>query len=277
MVFLSTGGPPGATAVTRGVRLLRELIRNAKLRLLRMHFEARVGHIGGNLSALEMLMTLYHRVLAPDDLFVLSKGHSAGALYTTLWSVGKLREDDLVQFHQEGTSLSGHPPATGIPDVIFATGSLGHGLGLAAGLALGKRLKGAPGRVFCLLSDGEWNEGSTWESLIFAAHQRLDSLTLMIDLNGLQGFGSTREVADLGSLQEKLESFGLDVEGVDGHDALSLERALLQPPTGGRPRALVARSIKGHGVSFMERKMEWHYHPMAAEQYAKAVREVTES
>ncbi len=257
--------------------ILKEIIRNAKLRLLRMHFVARVGHIGGNLSSLDMLMTLYHRVLGHNDLFVLSKGHSAGALYATLWSAGRLREEELEQFHKDGTSLSGHPPPTGIPDVIFATGSLGHGFGLAAGLALGKRLKGEPGRVFCLMSDGEWNEGSSWEALIFAAHQRLESLTLMIDLNGLQGFGETREVADLGSLAEKIASFGLDVEVVDGHDAISLERALLQPSLTGLPRAIVARTIKGHSVSFMENKMEWHYHPLAAEQYVQAVREVTES
>ena len=254
---------------------MKKIIQKAKLRLLRMHFEARVGHIGGNLSSLDMLMILYHRVLGPDDLFVLSKGHAAGALYVTLWSSGRLQEEDLVQFHKDGTFLSGHPPASGIPDVIFATGSLGHGPGLAAGLSLGKRLLRAPGRVFCLMSDGEWNEGAAWESLIFAAHQRLDSLTIMVDLNGLQGFGTTQEVADLSSLAKKLASFGLHVELVDGHDAVALERALHKPPLPGQPRAIVAHTIKGHGVSFMEHKVEWHYHPLSAKQYEQAVREVT--
>ena len=146
-----------------------------------MHFESGVGHIGGNLSCLDILLSIYHEVLTDADQFVLSKGHAAGALYIALWSVGRLSDDDLKQFHRDGTLLSGHPPAQGIPDIPFATGSLGHGIGLAAGLALGHRLNGAHGRVLCLTSDGEWNEGSTWESLIFARHQNLDNLAVIVD------------------------------------------------------------------------------------------------
>src|ERR1700690_18245 len=191
-----------------------------------MHFESGVGHIGGNLSALDMMLTLHHRVMGADDDFVLSKGHAAGALYITLWSLGRLSEEQLATFHKDGTKLGGHPVPHGIPGIPFAVGSLGHGLGLATGLALGKKLRGRPGRVFCLLSDGEWNEGSTWESLIFLAHRNLREVTLLVDLNGLQGFGSTAEVADLGSLTKKLNEFGLDVREVDGHDTGALERAL---------------------------------------------------
>ena len=144
-----------------------ELMERARLRLLEMHYHSKVGHIGGNLSALDILMSLYHYRLGPNDGFVLSKGHAAGALYVTLWSMGLLSDEDLRRFHGEGTRLSGHPPLSGIPEVIFATGSLGHGLSLAAGLALGKKLRGEAGRIFCLTSDGEWNEGSCWEALIF--------------------------------------------------------------------------------------------------------------
>ena len=133
-----------------------------------MHYESRVGHIGGNLSSLDLMLVLHHEVLEPDDQFVLSKGHAAGAYYVTLWTLGKLTGDDLSHFHRDGTRLSGHPPVAGIEDILFATGSLGHGLSLAAGLAKGKELKSEPGRVFCLTSDGEWNEGSCWEALIFA-------------------------------------------------------------------------------------------------------------
>ena len=184
-----------------------DLRRKARARLLTMHFESGVGHIGGNLSSIDILLHLYHRVISRDDVFVLSKGHAAGALYIALWSIGRLTDDDLRQFHGNGTRLSGHPPVKKIPEILFATGSLGHGLSLSAGIALGKRLRSEPGRVFCLLSDGEWNEGSTWEALIFSKHHRLESLCLIVDANGLQGFGTTEEVADLGSLAEKLRAF----------------------------------------------------------------------
>ena len=202
-----------------------EISVRAKLRLLRMHHESGVGHIGGNLSCLDLLLLLHHRILGPRDQFVLSKGHSAGAYYVTLWMMGKLSEDDLAGFHKDGTRLSGHPPTSGIEDILFATGSLGHGFSLAAGLALAKRLKSEPGRVFCLTSDGEWNEGSCWEALIFAHHQRLENLTLLVDLNGLQGFGATQEVASLDPLAEKFRAFGLATQEVDGHDPDALRNA----------------------------------------------------
>jgi transketolase len=241
-----------------------------------MHYEARVGHIGGNLSALDLLLGLHHDVMGPDDAFVLSKGHAAGAMYVTLWSMGRLSDEDLSQFHQDGTRLGGHPPATGIPEILFATGSLGHGLSLAAGLALARKLTGRPGRAFCLLSDGEWNEGSNWEALIFAAHQKLDNLTLIIDANGLQGFGSTREVANLDPLHEKFRAFGLATDVIDGHDpdliAATLGRSADTDHPG--PRVVVAQTHKGCGVSFMQGKMEWHYLPMNEDQYRQALAEI---
>jgi transketolase len=251
---------------------LKDILRKARLRLLKMHFESGVGHIGGNLSSLEMLLTLHHRVMGADDQFILSKGHAAGALYITLWSLGRLTEEQLITFHKDHTKLGGHPVPHAIPDIPFAIGSLGHGLGLAAGLALGKKLRGQPGRVFCLMSDGEWNEGSNWESLTFIAHRNLREVILLVDLNRLQGFGSTVEVANLGSLASKLREFGFEVREVDGHDTDAIEQGLKQP-TSDRPMALLARTIKGHGVSFMENKMEWHYLSMTAEQYQMAVEE----
>jgi transketolase len=265
--------PMSPTNLTHAGGLTAEFLLRAKLRLLQMHYESRVGHIGGNLSCLEILMTLYHEALGPEDEFVLSKGHAAGALYITLWSVGAISEDRLNTFHQDGTLLSGHPPPRGIPQIQFATGSLGHGLSLASGLALAKQLKGAPGRIFCLMSDGEWNEGSNWEALIFLAQHRLD-LTLIVDLNGLQGFGRTREVANVADLSEKFRSFGVRAVEVDGHDPAGLADAMSERATG--PAAIVARTRKGHGVSFMEDRLEWHYLPMSEEQYREAVRELSE-
>lgn len=255
--------------------LTAEQIRAARLRLLRMHYESGVGHIGGNLSALDILLCLYHDVLKPSDRFVLSKGHAAGAMYVTLWSVGLLDEAELATFHKDDTRLSGHPPADAIREILFATGSLGHGQGLAAGLALAKRLAKEEGRVFCLTSDGEWNEGSSWESLIFVAHQKLKNLTFIIDANGLQGFGTTKEVADLEPLAEKFRAFGLETLEIDGHDHAAITRALAAPQSG--PRAIVAKTTKGSGVSFMADRMEWHYLPLKREQYERAVREISES
>jgi transketolase len=252
-------------------RSFSEVIRDAKLRLLRMHYESGVGHIGGNLSALEVLLCLYHRVLTSEDVFILSKGHAAGALYVTLASVGLLADEELRQFHKDGTLLSGHPPPQGIPAIPFATGSLGHGLSLASGLALGKKLKGEGGRVFCLMSDGEWNEGSCWEALAFLVTQGLDNLVLIVDANGLQGFGRTQEVVRLEPLDAKLSGFGMVTRTVDGHDPKALTAALGAGPG---PRAIIARTVKGHGVSFMEDRMEWHYLPLNEARYLQAVREI---
>ena len=214
-------------------------------------------------------------VLSESDHFVLSKGHAASALYVTLWSIGRLSDDDLKQFHRDGTLLSGHPPARGIEGIPFATGSLGHGLGLSAGLALGKRFLGEEGRVLCLTSDGEWNEGSTWESLIFARHNELNNLVVIVDENGLQGFGTTSEVADLSRLSDKFRAFGLLTTEVDGHDQAALTDALQTSPSGG-PLMIVARTVKGCGVSFMENRLEWHYLSLNAEQYQLALMEAGE-
>lgn len=257
--------------MSEGLETWNALRRRARLRLLRMHFESGVGHIGGNLSCLDLLLILHHAILRPGDQFVLSKGHSAGAYYVTLWTLGRLQDEDLRQFHKEGTALSGHPPTAGIEDILFATGSLGHGLSLSIGLALAKRLKGEPGRVYCLMSDGEWNEGSCWEALIFARHQRLDNLTFLVDLNGLQGFGPTREVANLDPLAEKFRAFEVPALEIDGHDFEAIRRALGHDPSG--LNAIVARTHKGSGVSFMEDRTEWHYLPLSKSQYEQAVQE----
>jgi transketolase len=247
-------------------------LARARLRLLQMHFEAGVGHIGGNLSALDLLMVVHHELMRPGDAFVLSKGHSAGALYVTLWTLGRLDDEALKTFHRDDTLLAAHPPPAGLADVLFATGSLGHGLPLSCGLALSRKLRGEAGRVWCLMSDGEWNEGSNWEALIFARQQGLANLTVIVDLNGLQGFGTTAEVADLRPLATKLRDFGWEVEEVDGHDAAAVAAAGRR--AGAAPRAILAATTKGRGVSFMEDRMEWHYLPLTPELYEQAVREV---
>ena len=182
-----------------------ELSRTTRLRLLKMHYTAGVGHIGGNLSALDTLLFLHHLVMCPDDIFILSKGHAAGALYCTLWTVGVLSDEDLDTFHGEDSRLSGHPPINSIPEIRVATGSLGHGLSIASGISLARKLKGTRGRVFCLCSDGEWQEGSNWEALIFSRHHDLTNLVLLVDVNGLQGYGRTSEVGSMTSLNRYFE------------------------------------------------------------------------
>jgi len=245
-----------------------DLLTAARSRLLQMHHASGVGHIGGNLSCLDAMLLVFHEFLGPRDCFVLSKGHAAGALYTALWSTGRLSDADLTTFHKDGTLLAGHPPPRGIDDIAFATGSLGHGLSLAAGTALAWRLQSRDDKVFCLTSDGEWQEGSTWEALIFAQHHRLRNLTVLVDHNDLQGFGSTAEVASMSPLWERLKGFDVAIEVLDGHDPDAMREALARE--GDRTRILILRTVKGRGVAFMEGRMEWHYLPLDAEKHERA-------
>ena len=251
------------------------LIKKARLRLLQMHYEAKIGHLGGNLSALNAMVYLHSKVLSEEDIFVLSKGHSAGALYIALWVCGRLDDASLSMFHQEGGKMTGHPVGGWHQNIPFSTGSLGHGLGLAIGRAFVKRLKQEAGHVFCFTSDGEWEEGSNWESLMFMAHHKLDNLTLLVDANGLQGFGRTVDIASLEPLITKFQAFNVDVQEIDGHDTTALAAALgLQSI---QPKIIILRTVKGHGISFMEDRMEWHYLPMTEAQYRQAVLEVEQS
>jgi transketolase len=234
-----------------------------------MHWHSGVGHLGGNLSALDAMMLLHHELIGTRDRFILSKGHAAGAYYVALWSIGALTDADLDSFHQDGTRLAGHPPAHGLPPILFSTGSLGHGLPLAAGLALAARFQGTARRVFCLTSDGEWQEGSTLEALIFAVHHNLANLTILVDHNGLQGFGSTAAVASMDPLGARLASFDVEVRDCDGHDLESLRDALAAHS--GRPTVVIMRTIKGRGVPGLEGRMESHYLPLTETQYEAAL------
>src|SRR5579872_462258 len=252
---------------TNALNRLPARILDARRRLLRMHYESGCGHIGGNLSCLDILMTLFHTVLRPQDQFVLSKGHAAGALYTVLWTVGVLSDDDLRTFHKDDTRLGGHPSPRHVEQIPFATGSLGHGLPLACGLALGRHLSGEPGRVYCLLSDGEWQEGSNWEALIFAAQRGLP-LTIIVDRNGLQGFARVRDLSGA-DLEEQFSAFGVATSAVPGHDERALHLSLAAPRFG--TAAIIADTVKGSGVRFMEDRLEWHSLPMTQEMYEQAL------
>jgi transketolase len=241
----------------------------AKRRLIEMHYRARVGHLGGNLSCIDAMMLVHHEMMRGQDRFVLSKGHSAGALYVTLWSLGLLSDGELDSFHRDDTLLGGHPPPRGVPGVLFGTGSLGHGLSLAAGLAVAARLQRTDRRIFCLTSDGEWQEGSTFEAAIFASHHRLENLVILVDHNGLQGFGSTAAVASMAPLQERMSGLDLEIRVCDGHDLASMRDALA--PGRAKPLLVVLNTVKGRGVAEIEGKMESHYLPLTAAQFANAM------
>jgi transketolase len=248
------------------------ILRTARKRLLKMHYESGVGHIGGNLSVLDVLMLLFCEYKTNRDQLILSKGHSAGALYIALWSQGLISDDDLKLFHKDKTCLPGHPPALRISQIPFSTGSLGHGLSLASGLALAKRLKSLNDHIYCVTSDGEWQEGSTWEAFMFACHHKLTNLTILIDHNRLQGFGATASIASMDPINEKLAGFDAEVIKVPGHDLPAIRVALNRSVL--KPKLIILETTKGKGISFMEDKMEWHYLPLKEEQYLQAILEV---
>jgi transketolase len=248
---------------------LASVIHEARLRLLKLHYTSQHGHLGGNLSCIDSLTVLYNSVLKKEDQFILSKGHAAGALYVALWSCGILNEDDLNTFTKDSTKLSAHPPVKGLKSVLFGTGSLGHGPSIASGLALSKLIKKEKGHVFCLCGDGEWQEGSCWEALIFAVHQKLNNLTILVDVNKWQGFGSTQEVASitLEKLKRQFEAFGAYVLICDGHDVNDLEKILSSPSHTTSPKVILMDTFKGKGLSFFEDTLACHYIPLTKEQY----------
>jgi transketolase len=238
---------------------------------LRMHYEARAGHIGSGLSAIDLLAYIYRIWLRPQDRFILSKGHGASSLYATLHHFGRLTDEELATYYKDGTLLPAHPAPRAHAEIPAATGSLGHGLPISCGMAYTRKLlDGSDARVACLLSDGDCNEGSTWEAALFAGHHRLDNLVAVVDANGIQGFGRTDDVLGLEPLAKKWEAFGFDVVELEGHDFAQIDAAFAAP-TRGRPRCLIARTVKGKGVRLMEDTVEWHYWPMSEAQYAEAL------
>lgn len=245
-----------------------DVLDNTKLKLLDMHYESKTGHIGGNFSCLDILMTLHHKVMTDKDRFILSKGHAAGALYATLWSLGKLTDEDLTTFSEDNTSLPGHPSGNQIPGLMFSTGSLGHGTSLACGLAMAAKHQDTGRRIYCVCSDGEWQEGSCWEALIFASNHKLDNLIIVIDQNGLQGFGRTQDVVSYENIGPKIEAFNVNVRYVDGHDPADIIKSL-ELPQNGRPTFLIAKTVKGHDAHY-ENLLESHYLPLSPEDYVKA-------
>ncbi len=248
--------------------------------VLEQSWRAHVGHIGSALSVADILAALYSGVLCittpedPDrDRFILSKGHAALALYAALHLRGWLSADELATFCGDGTLVGVHPEHA-LRGIDFSTGSLGQGLSMGAGAALAARIQCSARRVVVLLSDAECNEGALWEAVMFAAHHRLTNLIAIIDANGQQALGYTRDVLDLSPLAHRWRAFGWDAHEVDGHSPAALIDTLAGLDTGScdesAPHVIVAHTVFGRGVSYMERQIKWHYWPMSAEEYEQA-------
>lgn len=270
-------------SVEERAALLADRARLTRRDVVNMIAHAGQGHIGGDLSVTDALTVLFNAVLDIDpadprradrDRFILSKGHCAGSLYATLASCGFFSPAELGTFMDPLSPLNGHPNRAKVPGVETNTGPLGHGLPVGVGAAAGARLAGTDARVFVVLGDGEMQEGSNWEALMSASHQGLSNLTIMVDRNRLQQGARTEETNGLDPLDEKLASFGLEVRIVDGHDYTALIEAFA-PSTSGKPVGIIANSIKGKGVSFIEDRVEWHHKVPTAEQVALALEELS--
>jgi len=264
---------------------LQALAGTIRRRDLRMVYDAKLGHIGGDFSATDILVALYFggvlrvdpkRPDMPDrDRFILSKGHGAGMLYTVLAHAGFFSTDELSTFAQPLSRLNGHPNRTKVPGVETNTGPLGHGLPVAVGCALGTKMDGTASRTFVVTGDGELQEGSNWEAAMSAAHYKLDNLTVIVDRNGLQQGDFTEQTMHLDPLADKWKAFGWSVREVDGHDFGALLNTFHQLPfEWGRPNCIIAHTHKGNGVSFMRDRAAWHHRVPNADEFAQALVEL---
>lgn len=250
-------------------------------------YRAKSGHPGGSLSASDVLTYLYFREMRVDpadprwperDRFVLSKGHAAPALYSVLAQRGYFPEEELKTLRHIGSRLQGHPNMNLTPGVDMSTGSLGQGVSVACGMALGAKKSGSGVRVYTLLGDGEIQEGQVWEAMMFAAHYKLDDLTVLVDNNNLQIDGSVDKVMSPYPIDEKLAAFGFFVQTIDGHDFDAMEKAFAAArEEKGRPSAIILRTVKGKGVSFMENQVGWHGKAPNDEEYVRAMDELNEA
>ncbi len=266
-------------------RDLNGLARRLRRHIIEMTHAAGSGHPGGSLSAAEILAVLYFQVMRHDprnpaweerDFFFLSKGHACPVLYAALGEAGYFDLSEIKKFRRLGSLLQGHPHRLKTPGVEASSGSLGQGLSLAAGVALGLKMDGRPNRVYCLLGDGELQEGQVWEAAMSAGHYRLDNLCAIVDYNGLQIDGQVEQVMGLAPLSEKWRAFRWNAMEVDGHSTIALKNAFGQAANiRGKPTVLLARTIKGKGVSFMENRAEWHGKAPNREEHQKALDELT--
>jgi transketolase len=262
-----------------------ELARRLRRHVLNMTHRGKSSHVGSTLSMADIIAVLYADVLNcypenpkhPErDRFILSKGHAGACVYAALAERGFFSTDVLDTHYQDGSKLSGHVSHHGVPGVELSTGSLGHGLPVAAGFAYAAKLDEAKHRVIVVMSDGECDEGSNWEAILFAAHHRLRNLTAIVDYNKIQSLAPVSETLELEPFVQKWQSFGWDVREADGHDHAALKQALANPHTE-RPSVVIAHTVKGKGISFMENTVLWHYRTPQGDEMKAALEELDES
>ena len=259
----------------------KKIATEIRKKVLNMKFVSQGSHLGSALSCIDILAVLYFKILklnvkdskAPNrDRFLLSKGHAASALYATLAQRGFFPEEMLKTYCQDGSKLAGHVIKDCVPGVEVSTGSLGHGLSIGIGMALMAKKDRKAHRVFVLMSDGECDEGSIWEAAMWSSHHRLDNLIVFIDDNHMQAMGPSRDISGLDSLPEKWEAFGWDTFCVDGHDPDTLIKVTHQAMLGrSKPKVIIARTILGKGISFIEDNLLWHYQIPSANQLQEAL------
>lgn len=263
------------TIINNSVELLQDFKKmqgSLRLKILKMYFNANAGHIGCSLSCIDLMIASLLSHKEDNETFILSKGHAAAALYACLHEIGDISDEKLESYYKNGTDLPAHPAPNKVKGIPFATGSLGHGFPIATGIAQANKILENNDFTYVLMSDGETNEGTTWEAGHYAVANQLDNLIVMIDKNGLQGFGNTNAILGVSADAEKWKSIGFDVIDCDGHDVEILYQQIeyLKNRKNGLPKVIIANTVKGKGVSYMENKLEWHYLPMNAEQYERA-------
>ena len=260
---------------------LKEISKKIRKHILKMIYDSQSSHIGAALSIVDILVILYFHTMNVDsknykdvlrDKFVLSKAHASSALYATLVEKEIIPLDYLEKYCVDDGILPGHLDSTFVPGIEFSAGSLGHGLSVAVGMAIANLQLPHSGRIFTLVGDGECNEGSIWEAIMLASHLKLSNLTAIVDYNKFQSFGMTNDVINQESIVDRWKSFGWDVFEVNGHNFLELIDAFNEPQS--KPKVIIAHTVKGKGVSFMENKFEWHYKSPNQEQYDLAIREM---
>lgn len=244
--------------------------------LITLLYNAHAGHIGSSLSCLDILAVLFFQHIRKSDKFILSKGHAVPALYVVLNAIGRISDKDLSTFHTNGTKLPAHPPARLDEFVPFPSGSLGHGLSIASGMAqaysyLQKKSK-KTSRVYCLMSDGECNEGQVWEAAQYASSKGLKNLVVLVDNNKIQAFGKTVEVLGKSTTIEKWKAFGFEAYTANGHEPRDIMKVLkkVEKSRSFKPKVIIFDTVKGHGVTFMENQIGWHYHILTEKLYKKA-------
>ena len=266
------------------VKRLKQLAIQVRRDVIKTIYGSKDGHIGAAMSIVEVLVVLYSKILKVDkrnlsnkerDRFILSKGHGCVSLYSMLARLGFFPKDELEKFCTKNGILGGHPDHKKIPGIEVSTGSLGHGFPMGVGFAMAAKLEKSRRRVFCVVGDGECNEGSTWEAAAIASHQKLDNLIVILDNNEMQSSGKIVLVQDPHDLKLKWSAFGWETLDVDGHDISNIYSALIKCPViKGKPTALIAHTIKGKGIPFMENDNKWHTGIPTEEEYTKALEEL---